>query len=303
MKLQNLYLSQAGRLLMRESWSYMLRINPNPNPILMQKHAQQQQCRFRKRGSLTPLRKMGPLVWIWYGDVWTRRRTENWTDGETKGREFIRRDDVSSTQRWFWQTCFFEPCINSFEGRDKTCSLTIHSSHAQVSHGAEPFVLWERFHQSWSPACCLSLRLLWLSIPCWHSQLLWFAPCCCCWPKIGYEHDMWWWWCYFMECTIHSHLQFSHGAEPFAFWDSIKVDQPHAVYLWGYDCSQFLLGIRNCSGLHQVVDVVVFGQRQDMNMICAATIQCFWNAFWVSYSGLSPLLTPVLIPILAFLSS
>ncbi len=38
-------------------------------------------------------------------------------------------------------------------------------------------------------------------------------------------------------------------------------------------------------------------------MICAATIQCFQNAFWVSYSGLSPLLTPVLIPILAFLSS
>jgi hypothetical protein len=43
--------------------------------------------RFRKRGSWTPLRKMAPLVWIWYGDVWTRRRTENWTDGETKGRD------------------------------------------------------------------------------------------------------------------------------------------------------------------------------------------------------------------------
>ncbi|CAK9222942.1 unnamed protein product [Sphagnum troendelagicum] len=59
------------------------------------------------------------------------RRTENWTDGETKGREIIRLDDVSSRQRWFWQTCFFEPSINSFEGRDKTGSLTIHSSHAQ----------------------------------------------------------------------------------------------------------------------------------------------------------------------------
>jgi hypothetical protein len=56
--------------------------------------------------------------------------------------------------------------------------------------------------------------------------------------------------------------------------------------------------------LHQVVDDVVFGQRQDMNMICAAaTIQCFRNAFWVSYSRLSSLLIPVLIPILAFLSS
>jgi hypothetical protein len=60
-------------------------------------------------------------------------------DGETKGREIVRLDDVSSRQRWFWQTRFFEPSINSSEGRDKTGSLKIHNSHAQVSHGAEPF--------------------------------------------------------------------------------------------------------------------------------------------------------------------
>ncbi len=189
MKLQNLFQSQAGWLLMRESWTYMLRINPNPNPILIQKHAQQQQCRFHAHG-LWSLRLPPKGV---HGLLWGRWPLLCGFDMEMSGPGEGQRTGQMGRPMG-----------------ERSLDLTMY----QAGRGG-------------------SGRHVSLSLP---STAL----------RGGTRQALW-------QSIVAMRKSVMDQSLLFFERDSIKVDHPLVVCLWGYYGCQFLLGIHNCSGLHHML--------------------------------------------------